>query len=76
MKNREARELAQDFNDLVSRGRVLWEQASDLADRCNAIRAKLDEAGVAYDQIALLFGGELDIEVVGDDEADVNPMNR
>ena len=76
MKNREARALAQEFNDIVSRGRVLWEQASEMADRCNAIRKDLDAAGVAYDRIALLFGGELDIDVAGDDEADVNPMNR
>ncbi len=76
MKNKEAKALADEFNSLVSSGRVLWEQATEMANRCNAIRNELDEAGVGYDQIALLFGGELDVDLAGDDEADVNPMDR
>ena len=74
MKVAEAKALAAEFNSLVASGRVLWEQATQIANRCNAIRDALDAAGVEYDQIALLFGGELDIDVAGDDDRDVNPM--
>ena len=73
MKVGEARALAREFNEIVERGRVLWEQAKVLCDRCNDIREALDAEGVQYDEIALLFGGELDIEVVGPDDAEVKP---
>ena len=71
MTNGEARALAQQFNDIVARGRVLWEQATKLADEAHAIRGQLDAAGVEYDQIALLFGGELEVDVAGPDDAEV-----
>lgn len=74
MKVGEAKALAAEYNSLVASGRVLWEQATELANRCNAIRNALNEAGVEYDEIALLFGGELDIDVVGDDDRDLSPM--
>ena len=74
MKVGEAKALAAEYNSLVASGRVLWDQATELANRCNAIRNALDAAGIEYDQIALLFGGELDIDVVGDDDRDVNPI--
>lgn len=71
MTNGEARALEREFNETVARGRVLWEEATSLADRCNAIREKLDAADVEYDQIALLFGGELQLDLVGPDDKDV-----
>lgn len=71
MTNGEARALEREFNATVAKGRVLWEQASELANRCNAIRAELDAAGVEYDQIALLFGGELELDLAGPDDKDV-----
>ena len=71
MTNGEARALEREFNETVAKGRVLWEEATRLADRCNAIRAELDAAGVEYDQIALLFGAELDLDLVGPDDRDV-----
>jgi hypothetical protein len=70
--NGEARALAQEFNKTVEQGRVLWEQASALCKQCNDIRARLDAAGVQYDEIALLFGGELDPELIGPDDRDVS----
>jgi len=73
MTNGEARALAEEYNDTVEKGRVLWEQITELGNRCNAIRAELDAAGVEYDQIALLFGGELDLDLAGPDEKDVRP---
>lgn len=71
MTNGEARALEREFNETVAKGRVLWEEATKLADRCNAIREELDAAGVEYDQIALLFGAELDLDLVGPDDKDV-----
>lgn len=71
MTNGEARALEREFNETVAKGRVLWEEATKLADRCNAIRAELDAAGVEYDQIALLFGAELDLDLAGPDNKDV-----
>lgn len=73
MTNGEARALEREFNQTVEVGRELWEQVSALADRCNDIRARLDAAGVEYDQIALLFGGELEIDVAGPDDAEIKP---
>lgn len=72
MTNGEARALAQEFNEIVTKGRVLWEEASKMAERCDAIRAELDAAGVSYDQIALLFGAELELDLAGSDEKKVN----
>lgn len=71
MTNGEARALQHEFNETVAKGRVLWDEATRLADRCNAIREELDAAGVEYDQIALLFGGELELDLVGADDKDV-----
>lgn len=72
MNNGEARALEREFNETVEKGRVLWQEATALASRCNEIKDALDAAGVAYDPIALLFGGDLEIDVVGPDDSKVN----
>lgn len=71
MTNGEARALEREFNEIVAKGRVLWDQAKEWANRCDAIRAELDAAGVEYDQIALLFGAELELDLAGPDDKDV-----
>lgn len=71
MTNAEARALEREFNDTIAKGRVLWEEANRLANRCDAIRTELDAAGVEYDQIALLFGAELQLDLAGPDDKDV-----
>lgn len=71
MTNGEARALEREFNDTVAKGRVLWEEATKLAHRCDAIRKELDAAGAEYDQIALLFGAELQLDLAGPDDKDV-----
>ena len=71
MTNGEARALEREFNETVAKGRVLWEEATRLADRCNAIRDELDAAGVDYDKIALIFGADLDLDLAGPDDKDV-----
>lgn len=72
MTNSEARALEREFNQIIAEGRVLWEKATALANRCTAIREELDAAGVEYDQIALLFGAELQLDLAEPDDKEVN----
>lgn len=72
MTNGEARALEREFNEIVAKGRVLWEEASALAKRCSHIRDRLDAEGVEYDQIALLFGAELQLDLASPDDKDVS----
>jgi len=46
----------------------LWDQLQPLADRCNEILKILRDNNVEFDEIALLFGGELQVETAGNDE--------
>jgi hypothetical protein len=39
-----------------------------MADRCNEILKTLRDAKVGFDEIALIFGSELQIDVAGKDE--------
>ncbi len=68
MKIKEARELEREYNEAVQRGRKLYEEIEPIAARCNAILQKLRLHKVNFDEITLLFGGELQIDVVGKDE--------
>lgn len=72
MTNGEARALEREFNATVAEGRELWAKATNLAERCNWIRERLDAAGVEYDQIALLFGAELQLDLAGPDDKEVS----
>lgn len=63
MTNNEAREFEREYNELVKSGRVLYEQLETMTTRCNAILEQVREANVEFDEIALLFGCELQIEV-------------
>lgn len=68
MKIKEARELEREYNETVERGRKLWEEIMPMADRCNEILKTLRDAKVGFDEIALIFGSELQIDVAGKDE--------
>ena len=68
MKIKEARELEREYNETVERGRKLWEEITQMADRCNEILKTLRDAKVGFDEIALIFGSELQIDVAGKDE--------
>ena len=72
MKAGEARKLEQEYNDIVVKGRELWKQIEPLGKRCNEILQKLRKAGVEFDEIALMFGGELEIEVYGEDDKEIS----
>jgi uncharacterized membrane protein YcaP (DUF421 family) len=66
MTNDQAREFEREYNELVKSGRVLYEQLERTTTRCNAILEQVREANVGFDEIALLFGCELQIEVQND----------
>lgn len=70
MKNKEAKALEKEYNETVEKGRELWDQIVPLANRCNEILKILRDEKVGFDEIALIFGGELDIETAGNDEDD------
>ena len=63
MTNNEAREFEREYNELVKSGKVLYEQLERMTKRCNEILEQVREANVEFDEIALLFGCELQIEV-------------
>jgi len=66
MTNDQAREIEREYNELTKSGRVLYEQLETMTKRCNAILEQVREANVQFDEIALLFGCELQIEVQND----------
>jgi hypothetical protein len=68
MKIKDAKALEAEFNEIAAKGRDLWAQIEPMGERCKQILMQLKDANVAFDEIALLFGSELQIEVVGDDE--------
>lgn len=68
MKNKEIKALEKEYNDTVDQGSALWDQLQPLADRCNEILKILRDNNVEFDEIALLFGGELQVETAGNDE--------
>ena len=70
MKNKEAKALEKEYNETVEKGRELWDQIVPLANRCNEILKILRDEKVEFDEIALIFGGKLDIETAGNDEDD------
>jgi hypothetical protein len=68
MNIKQARELEREYNEAVRRGKKLYEEIEPIAARCNAIIQRLRIHKVDFDEITLLFGGELQINVVGKDE--------
>lgn len=73
MKNKEARELEKEYNELLIKGRDLWQQIEPVGNRCNEILKTLRNANVPFDEIALIFGGDLACDLAGppDDDASV-----
>ena len=66
MTNDQAREFEREYNELTKSGRVLYEQLETMTTRCNEILEQVREANVEFDEIALLFGCELQIGVQDD----------
>lgn len=63
MTNDQAREFEREYNELTKSGRDLYKQLETMTTRCNEILDQVREAKVRFDEIALLFGCELQIEV-------------
>lgn len=68
MKIKEARALEREYNETVEHGRKLWKEITPMADRCNEILKSLRDAKVSFDEISLIFGSELQIDVAGQDD--------
>lgn len=68
MKNKEIKALEKEYNETVEKGRELWDQLIPMANRCNEILKILRDNKIEFDEIALIFGGELEIETAGKDE--------
>lgn len=68
MKNKEIKALEKEYNETVEKGRELWDQLMPMANRCNEIIKILRDNKIEFDEIALIFGGELEIETAGKDE--------
>ena len=68
MKIKEAKALEKEYNEIAEQGRDLWEKIEPLGKRCNEILKTLKQENVEFDEIALLFGSDLQIEVYGTDE--------
>jgi hypothetical protein len=68
MKNKEIKALEKEYNETVEKGRELWDQLIPMANRCNEIIKILRDNKIEFDEIALIFGGELEIETAGKDE--------
>jgi hypothetical protein len=66
MTNDQAREFEREYNELVKSGSDLYKQLETMTKRCNAILEQVREANAQFDEIALLFGCELQIEVQND----------
>lgn len=62
MTNDQAREYEREYNELTKLGRDLYKQLETMTERCNAILDQVKDANVSFDEIALLFGCELQID--------------
>ena len=68
MKIKEAKALEKEYNEITEQGRDLWDKIEPLGKRCQEILNVLKQEEVPFDEIALLFGSELQIDVYGTDE--------
>jgi len=64
MTDDELRVLATEYNSLLKEGAFMWEKLASMAERMKKIRQTIDEERPnCYDEIALLFGGQLELEL-------------
>ena len=64
MTNEELKVLSQEYNDMADEGRAMWEDIEGYAVRMKEIRKIIDkEKPGCYDEIVLLFGGKLDLDL-------------
>ena len=64
MSNDSLRVLAQEYNDMATEGAAMWEDLEGYAVRMKEIRQIIDEESPGcYDELVLLFGGKLDLDL-------------
>lgn len=64
MTNNELKVLEQEYNDMQEEGAAMWEDLEGYAVRMKEIRKIIDEEKPGcYDEIVLLFGGKLDLDL-------------
>ena len=64
MSNDELKVLEQEYNDMAEEGRAMWEDLEGYVVRMKEIRKIIDaETPGCYDEIVLLFGGKLDLDL-------------
>ena len=55
---------AAEYNEIADKGREMWDELKTMAARMKLLRDSIDDAAPnSYDEIALLFGGTLDIDI-------------
>lgn len=69
MTNGEAKALAAEYNALLAKGQGMWTELKKMAERCNDIKLIMTSNNVPFDEIALLFGSDMELDLVGDDDA-------
>ncbi len=64
MSNDELQKLAQEYNDMQEEGAAMWEDLEGYAVRMREIIKIIDEEKPgSYDEIVLLFGGKLELDL-------------
>lgn len=64
MTNDDLQKLAQEYNEMQEEGHAMWEDIEKYAVRMKEIRKIIDEEKPnCYDEIVLLFGGKLDLDL-------------
>ena len=64
MTNDELKVLEQEYNDMQEEGAAMWEDLEGYSVRMKEIRKIIDEEKPGcYDEIVLLFGGKLDLDL-------------
>lgn len=64
MSNDELKMLEQEYNDMAEEGRAMWDDLENYAVRMKEILKIIDEEKRGcYDEIVLLFGGKLDLDL-------------
>ena len=64
MTNEELQKLAQEYNEMQEEGHAMWEDIENYAVRMKEIRKIIEqEKPGCYDEIVLLFGGKLDLDL-------------
>ena len=64
MTNNELKVLEQEYNDMQEEGAAMWEDLEGYSARMKEIRKIIDEEKPGcYDEIVLLFGGKLDLDL-------------